>query len=179
MAALDISSARKAFRALGIGYLFADNAGGSQCLTDVVSRISDYLLYSNVQLGADYLVSVNSTNRVASGAEAARELFNAESVDEVAYGSSSTMLVENLARAMQVDVQAGEEIIITGEHECEYPRESRNMQSSHMSNTDTVPAHLFGRLASSHFALSECWSMEASCSTQGCRDQAVARHPVT
>ena len=123
MAALDISSARKAFRALGVGYLFADNAGRSQCLTDVVSRISDYLLYSNVQLGADYLVSVNSTNRVASGAAAARELFNAESVDEVAYGSSSTMLVENLARALEVDIQAGEEIIITGEHECEYGRE--------------------------------------------------------
>ena len=87
-------------------------------MTDVAARISDYLLNTNVQLGADYPISVTSTDRVASGAEAARELFNAESVDEIAYGSSSTMLVENLARAIEADVQPGEEIIITGEHEC-------------------------------------------------------------
>ncbi|OJT11262.1 hypothetical protein TRAPUB_12215 [Trametes pubescens] len=115
--ALDIQAVRTAFPALTSGYLYADNAGGSQCLADVVSRISDYLLNTNVQLGADYSFSVTSTNRVASGAEAARELFNAASVDEIAYGSSSTLLVENLARAIEADVHAGEEIIITGEHE--------------------------------------------------------------
>ena len=118
-ALLNVQNARSAFPALNSGYIYADNAGGSQCLADVVGRISDYLLNTNVQLGADYSVSVISTNRVASGAEAAKELFNADSVDEIAYGSSSTMLVENLARAMEADVQAGEEIIITGEHECE------------------------------------------------------------
>ncbi|KAI0326182.1 PLP-dependent transferase [Cubamyces sp. BRFM 1775] len=114
---LDIQAVRTAFPALASGFLYGDNAGGSQCLTDVVSRISDYLLNTNVQLGADYPVSVTSTNRVASGAEAARELFNAESVDEIAYGSSSTMIVENFSRAIEADVQPGEEIIITGEHE--------------------------------------------------------------
>lgn len=116
---LDIQAVRTAFPALASEYLYADNAGGSQCLGDVVSKISDYLLNTNVQLGADYSVSVTSTNRVSSGAEAARELFNAASVDEIAYGSSSTMLVENLARAIEADVQPGEEIIVTGEHECE------------------------------------------------------------
>ena len=40
-------------------------------------------------------------------------------VSTVAYGSSSTMLVENLARAIEGDVLEDEEIIITGEHECE------------------------------------------------------------
>ncbi|KAI0364983.1 PLP-dependent transferase [Pilatotrama ljubarskyi] len=115
--ALDIPAVRAAFPALASSFLFADNAGGSQCLQDVVHRISDYLLHTNVQLGADYPVSVASTNRVAQGAEAARELFNAESADEVAYGSSSTMLVENLARAIEPDIRQGEEIIITGEHE--------------------------------------------------------------
>ncbi|KAL7277460.1 hypothetical protein ACG7TL_008381 [Trametes sanguinea] len=116
---LNIQSVRSAFPALTSGFLFGDNAGGSQCVATVVDRIADYLLNTNVQLGADYSVSVISTNRVASGAEAARELFNAESVDEIAYGSSSTMLVENLARAIEADIQPGEEIVITGEHECE------------------------------------------------------------
>lgn len=32
-------------------YIFADNAGGSQCLKSVVDNISDYLIRSNVQLG--------------------------------------------------------------------------------------------------------------------------------
>ncbi|KAH9846766.1 PLP-dependent transferase [Lenzites betulinus] len=114
---LNVAAACSAFPALASGYLYADNAGGSQCLADVVSRISDYLLNTNVQFGADYAISVASTTRVASGAEAARELFNAASVDEVAYGSSATMLVENLARAMEPDVQEGDEIIITAEHE--------------------------------------------------------------
>ena len=48
---LDISKAREAFPALKSGYVFADNAGGSQCLKDVVDRVSDYLLNTNVQLG--------------------------------------------------------------------------------------------------------------------------------
>ncbi|OBZ65935.1 putative cysteine desulfurase [Grifola frondosa] len=114
---LDIARVRAAFPALSSGFLFADNAGGSQCLAAAVSRLSDYLLNTNVQLGADYAVSAHSTARVAEGEEAARELFNAESAEEVAYGSSSTMLVENLARAMEADVQEGDEIIVTGEHE--------------------------------------------------------------
>ena len=115
---LDIDSVRAAFPALVSGYIFADNAGGSQCLATVAHAITDYLLNTNVQLGADYSVSVTSTERVAAGAEAARELFNAESADEVAYGSSSTMLVENLARAIEADILPGEEIVITEEHEC-------------------------------------------------------------
>ncbi|KZT04816.1 PLP-dependent transferase [Laetiporus sulphureus 93-53] len=117
MTTLDVAKARKAFPALSSTFIYADNAGGSQCLADAAARISDYLLHTNVQLGADYAVSVASTGRVAAGAEAARELFNAESVDEVAFGSSATMLVENLARAMEIDVHAGDELIITGEHE--------------------------------------------------------------
>ncbi|KZT02926.1 PLP-dependent transferase, partial [Laetiporus sulphureus 93-53] len=102
-------------------FIYADNAGGSQCLADAVARISDYLLHTNVKLGVDYAVSVASTERVAADADAARELFNAESVDEVAVGSSATMLVENLAHAMEIDVHAGCELIITGKHECACP----------------------------------------------------------
>ncbi|KAH9833420.1 PLP-dependent transferase [Rhodofomes roseus] len=117
MPSLDIATVRSAFPALSSGFLYADNAGGSQCLADAVAHISDYLLNTNVQLGADYAVSQKSTSRVASGADAAKELFNADSVDEVAFGSSATMLVENLTRAIEKDVNEGDEIIVTGEHE--------------------------------------------------------------
>ncbi|KAI0073584.1 PLP-dependent transferase [Panus rudis PR-1116 ss-1] len=118
MSTLDIDTVRVNFPSLAnSAFIFADNAGGSQCLSSVVDRISDYLLHTNVQLGADYSVSVTSTDRVAQGVEAARQLLNASSVDEVGFGSSSTMVVENLARAIEADVHDDEEIIITGEHE--------------------------------------------------------------
>ncbi|KAJ3489833.1 hypothetical protein NLI96_g1854 [Meripilus lineatus] len=118
MASLDLAFVRASFPAVSESrFVYADNAGGSQCLGSVVSRISDYLLHTNVQLGADYSVSVASTSRVNDGIEAARELLNAASVDEVAFGSSSTMLAENLARALDGDILDDEEIIITGEHE--------------------------------------------------------------
>ncbi len=115
---LDLPFVRASFPGVAEStFVFADNAGGSQCLSSVVSRISDYLLHTNVQLGADYAISVASTSRVDEAVEAARELLNSSSTDEVAFGSSSTMLVENLARAMDDDILGDEEIIVTGEHE--------------------------------------------------------------
>ena len=49
---LDIQKIRAKFPALlKDDYIYADNAGGSQCLKGVVDRLSDYLLYTNVQLG--------------------------------------------------------------------------------------------------------------------------------
>lgn len=132
---LDVARARSHFPALKDGYIYADSAGGSQCLKEVADSITDYLLNTNVQLGmfyvaianaieidnyigADYSVSVESTNRVADGPKQTAILVNAASPDEIAFGPSSTMLVENLARAMDKDILDDEEIIITGEHEC-------------------------------------------------------------
>ncbi|KAH7890443.1 pyridoxal phosphate-dependent transferase [Phlebopus sp. FC_14] len=117
MATLDIAKVRANFPALRSSYIYADNAGGSQTAQSVIDRIVDYLSNTNVQLGADYSVGVQSTQRVADGAVSAALLFNAASVDEVAFGPSSTMLFENLARAMESDIKSGDEFIITEEHE--------------------------------------------------------------
>ncbi|KAF9493874.1 PLP-dependent transferase [Pleurotus eryngii] len=117
MASLDVSKARASFPALQSGFIFADNAGGSQAARGVVDRISDYLLNTNVQLGADYSVSVVSTERVASGPDVAVKLFNASSPSEIVYGSSSTLNLENLARGLEPTIEAGDEFIVTGEHE--------------------------------------------------------------
>jgi selenocysteine lyase/cysteine desulfurase len=114
---LDIDHVQSQFPALASGYIFADNAGGTQVCNDVINRISDYLSSTNVQLGADYAVSQKSTQRVADGAIAAKELFNAVSENEIAFSSSSTLSIENLARAMESDIKEGDEFIITGEHE--------------------------------------------------------------
>jgi hypothetical protein len=72
--ALDLGLARSKFPSLATGYLFADNAGGSQvrshllrsplslkliickCLKSVADRVYDYLTNTNVQLGMCNLV---------------------------------------------------------------------------------------------------------------------------
>ena len=122
MATLNLFQARSHFPALNSGYIFADNAGGSQAAKEVVDRISDYLLNTNVQLGADYSVSVLSTNRVLSeGPNEAAKLLQAKSPDEVVFGSSSTLNLENLSRGLDNDIQPGDEFIVTGEHEGMWP----------------------------------------------------------
>ncbi|RDB27659.1 Cysteine desulfurase-like protein ustD [Hypsizygus marmoreus] len=118
MADFDITKVRSNFPALDSGYIFADNAGGSQVARGVVDRITDYLLNTNVQLGADYSISVQSTQRVLSqGPTEAAKLFNAASPDEIVFSGSSTLNFENLARGLENGIQADDEFIVTGEHE--------------------------------------------------------------
>ena len=118
-ASLDIAKVRSLFPSLSSQnpYIYADNAGGSQCSKPVIDRIVDYLSNTNVQLGADYSVSKISADRVDLGKETARILFNASSAEEIAFGSSSTLLMDNLARAIEGDLNDEDEIIVTGEHE--------------------------------------------------------------
>ncbi|KAJ6554332.1 PLP-dependent transferase [Mycena capillaripes] len=114
---LDVEFARSHFPALKSGFIFADNAGGSQITQSSIDLIVDYLTNTNVQLGADYSVSVTSTQRVMSAAEEARKLFGAADKDEIVFGPSSTANLENLARGLEKDIKEGDEFIITGEHE--------------------------------------------------------------
>jgi selenocysteine lyase/cysteine desulfurase len=116
---LDVAKARSLFPSLSAQppFVFADNAGGSQCSKPAIDRIVDYLLNSNVQPSSDYSVSRTSMDRVALGKEAARVLFDAAGVGEIALGASATLLMENLARAIEADLGDQDEIIVTGEHE--------------------------------------------------------------
>lgn len=114
---LNIDQVRSQFPSLSSGYIFADNAGGSQVTQDVIHRLTDYLTNTNVQLGADYSISQLSTQRVASAGVEGAKLVNASDSSEIIFASSSTVNVENIARAIEADVKEGDEFIITGEHE--------------------------------------------------------------
>ncbi|KIK62697.1 hypothetical protein GYMLUDRAFT_41615 [Collybiopsis luxurians FD-317 M1] len=117
-ATLNVSQIRSHFPALKSGYIFADNAGGSQIPREVVERISDYLLNTNVQINVDYSISRQSTARVTEGVKAAVELFNAESPERVILGASSTANMDNLARCLEDEISEGDELILMdGEHE--------------------------------------------------------------
>ena len=121
MSTLNVDQARSSFPSLASGFIFGDNAGGSQVAQPVIERFTDYLINTNAQLGADYSVSAESTRRVLVDApEEARKLFNAQSVKEVVFGPSSTANLENLARGLEKGIKPGDEFIVTGEHEGEF-----------------------------------------------------------
>ena len=114
---LDLDFVRAQFPALSSGYVYLDNAGGSQTLGRVADRVRDYLLTTNVQLGASYAISEESTARVDAAARGAAEYIGAQP-GEVVLGSSTTQLLHNLSRAMEPSLSPGDEIVVsTADHE--------------------------------------------------------------
>src|SRR5258707_8095741 len=112
---LDVAKARSLFPSLSsqTPYIYADNAGGSQCCRAAIDRVVEYLFNSNVRLGGQDFVSRTAGNRIEQGRETARILFNANSTQEISLGSSSTLLIENLAKAIEGDFGDESEIIVT------------------------------------------------------------------
>lgn len=110
---LDPDLVRPAFPALASGYVFLDNAGGSQTLAGVADRARDYLLTGNVQLGASYPASRAAGERVQAGVRAAAALVGTDDPCEVVIGPSTTQLVANLTRAMERGLAPGDEIVVT------------------------------------------------------------------
>ncbi len=115
---LNIDQVRQYFPALAGKWVFFDNAGGSQTLKTVVDRVSEFLLTSNVQLGASYGVSQLAGERVASAARGMMTFINAQSPQEVVMGSSTTMMLKTLALGLSQTFTPGDEIIVTNcDHE--------------------------------------------------------------
>lgn len=114
---LDLDYVRSQFPALAGEWVFMDNAGGSQVLRRVADRVSDYLLTSNVQTGASYAPSVESTRRVAKSRKAFARFMNCDA-GEILQGASTTILIRNLAEAMTGRLKPGDEIVLTNvDHE--------------------------------------------------------------
>ncbi len=110
---LDLAAVRAAFPALNGDTVFFDNAGGSQVLGSVAARVADYLVSSNVQLGASYGRSVLSGTRVASANATLGRLVNAADPSEIVLGSSSTQLMFNLASAFGMSLAPGDRVVVT------------------------------------------------------------------
>ena len=113
-----IEFVRQQFPSLAGDWTFFDNAGGSQTLKQVVARISEYLLTSDVQLGASYGISQLAGDRVAKSAQAMATLINAKSPSEVVMGSSTTLMLRILSLCISKTWKAGDEVIVTNcDHE--------------------------------------------------------------
>jgi cysteine desulfurase family protein (TIGR01976 family) len=115
---LNIDFVRKQFPALSGGWVFFDNAGGTQICRQAADRIYDYLLNTNVQLGASYDVSQRSTQRVNEGIGAMAEFINAGDKCEVILGPSTSMLLKILSISLGEVFRPGDEVIVTNcDHE--------------------------------------------------------------
>ena len=115
---LDIDFARSQFPGLGNGWTFFDNAGGSQILARAVERITSFLYDKNVQIGGSYDVSLQAAKALMEGRVAGMQLVNATRPEEIVFGGSTTVLLQNLAKAMRSQLRPGDEIIVTiSDHE--------------------------------------------------------------
>ncbi|MGQ4646504.1 cysteine desulfurase-like protein [Lyngbya aestuarii] len=113
-----INFVRDQFPSLAGDWTFFDNAGGSQTLKQVLDRINEYLLTSDVQLGASYQVSQLAGERVAQAAQAMATLINAKSPSEVVMGPSTTMLMRLLSLCIAQTWRPGDQVIVTNcDHE--------------------------------------------------------------
>jgi cysteine desulfurase family protein (TIGR01976 family) len=90
-----------------------DNAGGSQILQKVINRMNDYLLNSNVQLGASYKVSELAGKNIDEANRVMGEFINARSKSEIIMGGSTTMLLNQLAASFGKVLKPGDEIVVT------------------------------------------------------------------
>jgi cysteine desulfurase family protein (TIGR01976 family) len=118
MSTSDINFIRQQFPALTNGFAFFDNAGGSQVPVQVANKISHYLLHANVQLGASYRISKQSEAMVATASGLWAQAINAADPAEIVMGSSSTALLQNLARSLAHYFKPGDEVIVTNcDHE--------------------------------------------------------------
>lgn len=115
---LNLDFVRSQFPGLDRGWTFFDNAGGSQILKGALERINRFLIEKNVQIGGSYEVSQAAASALYEARTAAMHLVNAGRPEEIVFGSSTTALIQNLARAMQSQLSPGDEIIVTvADHE--------------------------------------------------------------
>ncbi|RYC80260.1 hypothetical protein BFJ63_vAg16856 [Fusarium oxysporum f. sp. narcissi] len=105
-----VENARSQFPALAKPQIFGDNAGGSQVLGTVAKSIAEYLVETNVQLGASYQTSTQSTAIFDNAYKAAAKYINAR-IDEIVIGASTTQVLRNLAAALKL--QPGDELILS------------------------------------------------------------------
>lgn len=118
MTALDLTHVQSQFPGLCDDWVFFDNAGGSQICQPALDRMVEFLTHRNVQIGGSYAVSQAAAEALTTGRKAAQTLVNAARPEEIVFGPSTTVLLQNLATAMRSQFRPGDEVIVTmADHE--------------------------------------------------------------
>ena len=115
---MNIAQLREQFPALmqsvdGKSPIFLDGPGGSQVPQSVLNAMSAYLGHYNSNLGGAFFSSDKTVELMANARQAAADLLNAPSAQNIVFGPNMTSLTFSFSRAISRDWQAGNEIIVT------------------------------------------------------------------
>jgi cysteine desulfurase family protein (TIGR01976 family) len=114
----DVMSLRRQFPSLeqqrdGGLPIFLDGPGGTQVPQRVLDAVMHYLTGCNANHGGAFATSRESDAILRSAHEAAADLLNAPSPDEVVFGANMTTLTLHLSRAVARTLRPGDEVVVT------------------------------------------------------------------
>src|SRR5215216_6371940 len=112
-----VSEIRKQFPALervhnGYPVAYFDGPGGTQAPRYVVERMSDYLYHHNANTHWAYPTIAETDAAIEHAREVCAEFLNA-SPAEIVFGANMTTLTLHLSRALSLNYEAGDEIVVT------------------------------------------------------------------
>lgn len=109
----DPNSIRDAFPSLKSGAVYMDNPGGTQVPTQVIDRMTSYLLRTNANHGGVFDTSQKSDEVIDEARLAVAQFLNAPSPSEIVFGPNMTTLTFSVSRALARTLNPGDEIIVT------------------------------------------------------------------
>src|SRR4029079_6919356 len=115
--AASVTEIRKQFPALervhnGYPVAYFDGPGGTQVPRYVVEQMSDYLYHHNANTHWAYPTSAETDAAIEYAREVCAEFLNA-SPAEIAFGANMTTLTFHLSRALSLNYEQGDEIVVT------------------------------------------------------------------
>ncbi len=118
LAMIDVAALRSQFPALhhrraGRLPVFLDGPGGTQVPRSVIDAVADYLALRNANHGGVFATSRESDALLDEAHQAAADLLNAPSADEVIFGANMTTLTLHLGRALARTLREGDEVLVT------------------------------------------------------------------
>jgi cysteine desulfurase family protein (TIGR01976 family) len=115
---IDVNGCRGQFPALhrqvhGKSAVFLDGPGGTQVPQRVLDAIMRYLTTCNANHGGLFTTSRESDAILHGAHQAAADLLNAPSADEIIFGQNMTTLTFHLSRAFGRTLRASDEVLVT------------------------------------------------------------------
>jgi cysteine desulfurase family protein (TIGR01976 family) len=96
----------------GYPVAYFDGPGGTQVPRYVVERMSDYLYHHNANTHWAYPTSAETDAAIEHAREVCAEFLNA-SPDEIVFGNNMTTLTMHLSRALGLNYESNDEIVVT------------------------------------------------------------------
>jgi cysteine desulfurase family protein (TIGR01976 family) len=93
--------------------VFLDGPGGTQVPQQVIDAMVNYLTNCNANQGGVFTTSRESDAILLQAHQAAADLLNAPSADEIIFGANMTSLTFHLSRAFGRTLRPGDEVLVT------------------------------------------------------------------